>query len=257
MLERKLISEKDSLKVELIQDPNDPIWEEVYQLYCKRFPIASERDSLEDLRKYINFNLDGTFGPDNNPLAKDNNLVAFKSEKVVAVRMIEWIRLEQNYSIGFGSYIFTNPNYRGLGTIMQTHAEQLIKEQSQRNKTSLLGFFSEVNDPQKMNDETLELDRHAMDPHKRIRFFRKRGFEKLDTHYEQPALSLEEEIVPYLSIFFKPKMQAFTKELLASIFLDVVEKYFNLFLDIQNPKETESYKKIEQATQGKNLIQLL
>jgi hypothetical protein len=39
--------------------------------------------------------------------------------------------------------------------------------------------------------------------------------------------------------------------------LDVVDKYFNLFLDIPNPRLNESYKRIEQAVEGKEVLDLI
>lgn len=259
MLERKLLWKKGRQQIELIRDPEDPIWEELYKVYERAFPIDEERDSLENLKKYIRFNIDGRFGPDEDPIARDNNLILKEDGKIVAVRMVEWLRLKFGCSAGFATYTFVPEDLRGNGYSQPLIdiGNQLVKKQARDAKTGHIGFFSEINNPLRMDKRALEIDSRVMNPLKRQLFWRRRGYRRVDAYYEQPAVNEGGEPVRYLDLCFMPEVEKFSEKLPKIIFLDVVDKYFNLFLDIPNPRLNESYKRIEQAVKGKEALDLI
>jgi hypothetical protein len=258
MLERKLLWEKGNQQIELIRDSKDPVWEEIYEVFCKAFPIPEERDSLEALKGYIKNNTDGTFGPDKDPLARDNNLVLKEGGRIVGVRMLEWMNLCFGASCGFETYTFIPEDLRRNGyslPLMET-GNNLVRSQAKGAGTRLLGFFAEINNPFKMGEKELALDNAVMNPLERQVFWSKAGYSRLDTHYEQPAVDGSENPVQYLDLWFKPE-NSDSKGIEPLFFLDAVAKYFSLFLDIDKAVEHPSYKRIESSAREKELIQFI
>lgn len=227
MLGKKILFAEGDVQIELIDDPNDPIWQTIYDKYCKSFLIEDERDPLESLRNSAAYNCDKYH---------DNTLILTKKGEIASVFMVAWIRATESCSFGVGTYLFTDPAYRGLGlaTLLVKQGELLVLKLAEEAKTKLIGFFVEVNNPLKMSHETLDIDNKIMDPFQRIFFWKKRGYKKIDTDYEQPSLVPGGKAVPFLDLYFKPGLPEFETGLPTDLFLTVVLSYFNYLDDITN-----------------------
>lgn len=247
---KTLFAERD-LRIELIQDPDDPVWQTIYEKYCNSFLIDDERESLDSLKKDV---FDSVADPTDD--SKDSLLVMMKNNEVVAVYIINWSKISEKMSAGIGMYLFTDPAYRGKGlaTLLVNCGEVFLKNQAKEAGTELAGVFVEVNNPTKMDNETLALDNKTMDPYQRIIFWKKRGFLKIDFCYEQPALKPQGKTAPYLDLYFKPLQPEFSNGLPKELLLEAMKKYF---FDKSNKAHENSYlDKMNKNLFGKRLVGL-
>ena len=247
---KTLFAERD-LRIELVQDPNDPVWQTVYEKYCNSFLIEDERETLDSLKGYV---FDSAADPTED--SKDSLLVMMKSDEVVAVYIINWSKISEKLSAGIGMYLFTDRAHRGQGlaTLLVNQGEIFLMNQAKEMGTELIGVIVEVNNPFKMDHETLALDNKTMNPYQRIIFWKKRGFLKIDFCYEQPALKPQGKTAPYLDLYFKPLLTEFSNGLPKELLLEAMKKYF--FSEHNKTHENSYLEKMNKNLFGKRLVEL-
>lgn len=107
-------------------------------------------------------------------------------------------------ALGIGAYLGVRKRFRGkgIGTKLITLRDKTLARDAQELNCLLKGLIIQVSDPGLMSAEEIEQD--SMNPWKRERFWKRRGYRKIDFNFIQPPIRIGEPPVEYLSLYMFP-----------------------------------------------------
>lgn len=199
---------------EEITGTDSALFEAFYRMYEAAFPLDEEREPPEAFDAIARSNIDLGVQAEHGPYR----------EMIVAIRAWEGGPLVGGHVFGIatseahracgiaasvqGVYTFFHPDVRGMVPIRS------VVEYSQRTASRVFSpaqfvarqappVLFEVNNPQRMSSEEIELDTRLSGtaPCRRYQFWRRSGFEALEFPYVQPRLREDAAPIDYLDLF--------------------------------------------------------
>lgn len=190
-------------------------------IFVENFPDENERDSLENIIKYIKVN-------EFNSLL--SRIIIYKyNNEIIGGIIFDYFQEISSIAVEF---IVTSKKYsgQGIGTFILNNIVNLLKNKYKKN---IEWLFIEIEDPQKIKIDNLSY----------LYFWKKLHMKIIDFNYIQPALSSEKTPVEHLLLCVKNlKLDVF------SISKEIVKKFIFLYAKhailIENPLSDFSVKKM-------------
>jgi GNAT superfamily N-acetyltransferase len=199
-----------------ISETDDPRLSTAYDLYARIFVLEEEREPLDAFRKILGFNWDRAvqeaFGPLFEQIA-----VAYEPATGAAIGLANYILYAypgQDHSPGSfnGScqfnFLAVDPEHRGKGVagLLLDHIDRQLRSfiLSETGSAAPHAFITiEQNNPARMTEAQRRADLEAagIDPERRLGWWARQGYRRLDFPYQQPPLSADVAACRYLDYF--------------------------------------------------------
>lgn len=201
------------------------------ECYVLEFPDPNERESLENMEKYLQLKHQGWYGNNNYHI-----IIAIQSKQFIGGVVADFLA-EAN--TGVIEFIFVLPQFRqqGIGKILLTDIEnRLILDAKSALGVDLDCIVAEMNDP----FQTSEVEDN-LDPVRRSRLWDKWGYAVLDFPYIQPALSPEQAPVFNLLLLSKIFNRQWQQSVPSDRVKIIVHEYLRWAMRIEEPESRAEY----------------
>ena len=180
-------------------DPNSNEVKQFHDVLVEAFPDHHEREDLEILR----WNLRRGSWTTQDEVCRYHLVVATQDGRAVGGVSFYFYSSEGN-ALGMGSYLAVRSDFRteGLGTKLIDLRNRILSRDALEPNCQLKGLIIQVSDPEFMSAE--EIERDVMNPFERERFWKRRGYRKIDFDFVQPPIRKGEPPVEYLSLYMFP-----------------------------------------------------
>jgi len=201
------------------------------ETYVFEFPDPNERESLENMQRYLNLKASGWYGKNNYHI-----IVAFQEEIPVGGSIMDFLA-EPN--VGIIEFIFIVPQLRnqGIGIKLLNFVESLLIEDAQKNLGKDIDcIVGEMNDPFQLNEVEDNLD-----PALRAIIWHGWGYRVLDFPYIQPALSDSQEPVSNLLLIAKIFRKEWQQAVPSYEVKLIVHEFLYWAMRLENPSNCTEY----------------
>ncbi|GAC1313418.1 MAG: hypothetical protein NVSMB2_01290 [Chloroflexota bacterium] len=214
---------------ELGNNPVDLRWLRHFydDLYCREFPEADERESLDNMVAYLR-----AAGTDANGY---HILLALESSKVVGGSIADYFAPSHAGVIEF-VVVAPGSRGRGWGTALVRQTENLLVVDAERARQKLQYVMAELNDPW-LSVAT----RDVLDPFERARWWDRRGYGRLAFPYVQPPLSSDQASVDHLMLCTRPVARPAETALPADAVLAFVRDYLMYAMRFTDPNVSPDF----------------
>lgn len=216
---------------------NSQFLDQFYELYQKMFVDENERESKENLIKYLSLK-DGAFYGGNS-----YHIFCSMEKNIITGFLVGDYYSEPNS--GVIEFIAVSPDFRNMN-IAKKLIDHFIATIRTDGKKDIDGIFCEV--------DTKELSVSGNPDLTSLMFWKNIGFGVVEIDYVQPALGPEKKSVNDLILLYKDLAG---KGLEASHLLLFVESYMKYAMSIDAPKEKKEYQAIESQLNHRMLIAIL
>ncbi|MGH8556593.1 MAG: GNAT family N-acetyltransferase [Methylococcales bacterium] len=213
-------------------------------LYIREFPDPDERELLANMERYLRLKAEGWYGKNNYHI-----FLLIEGETPVAGSISDYLA---DANSGVIEFLVVSPEYRGrsLGRRLLALTEEKLAEDAKRNCGRSLDYIvGEMNDPYKAGSVPDNLD-----PFERAKIWHRRGYQRLDFPYLQPALSPEQQSVPHLLLMSKVLNPAFANGLLSATVKRIVHEYIRWAMRIDNPEECQEFQAMAKYLDAREII---
>ncbi len=203
-------------------------------IYVPEFPDPDERESLDNMERYLELKAEGWYGKNNYHI-----LVVMEDEKPIAGSITDYLA-EAN--AGVIEFLLVDPEYRGQGIAKQLleFTEATLKKDAQNSLSRDLDLIvGEMNDPFKSGNAHDNLD-----PFERAKIWHKWGYQKLDFPYIQPALSSDQIPVRHLLLMGKILNPDYSTGLPSDLVKLIVHEYLRWAMRIEQPDGCGEYQEM-------------
>jgi hypothetical protein len=217
------------------------------ELYVPEFPDTDERESLENIEKYLELKAKGWYGKNNYHI-----IIATEAGKLVAGAIADFFA-EAN--TGVIEFLVVSPLFRqgGMGKAILSATENLlVNDAKQKLGRDLDCIVCEMNDP----FQPTEI-KDNLDPVKRSLIWHKWGYSGLDFPYIQPALSAEQESVLNLMLIAKIFQKEWSKAIPSQIVKVIVHEYLRWAMRIETPANCAEYQDIAAFLNERDKVNIL
>ena len=182
-----------------IANPNSREVKQFHDVLVDAFPAPCEREDMELLRR----NLRQGSWTDRDEICRYHLIVAREGELVVGGVSFYFYGNVGN-AMGMGSYLAVKNGFRGegIGTELIGLRDRTLSSDALELDCRLKGLIIQVSDPELM--DATEIERDVMDPSKRERFWKRRGYRKIDFDFIQPPIREGESSIECLSLYMFP-----------------------------------------------------
>lgn len=198
-------------------------------LYVPEFPDEDERESLENIRRYLALKAQGWYGRNNYHV-----VVAQRREQGIGLSISDYLAVPKAGVIEF-LVVAGEARGEGFGAKLLAKTEALFVADAARNGDALSCIAAEMNDPFKS-----PLD-DSLDPFRRAVVWGRWGYRRLDFPYVQPALSGNKNAVANLLLMAKPMRHRYRAELPAALVKDLLCQYMIWAMRIADPQANPVY----------------
>jgi GNAT superfamily N-acetyltransferase len=210
-------------------------------IYSSEF-LADERESLENMERYLELREEGWYGRNNYHI-----LVATAEDgRPVAAAILDYLE-EANAGMLEFLVVARRERGRGLGKWL-LDASEAVLERDAREKTgrSLDWIAGEMEDPFLVPPIPLsEAEPGQLDPVARARVWSRWGYRRLRFPYIQPALSSEQNAVENLLLIGKLQRSDYlTQGVPSSVVKSVLHGYMRWAMRIENPEDQTEYRRM-------------
>jgi GNAT superfamily N-acetyltransferase len=168
--------------------------------FVPEFPNRNERESFENIKRYLDHKESGWFGKNNYHV-----VVVLDGDQPVGGSICDYL-VEPN--AGVIEYLVIQPGHRGtgLGGHLLEHTERLLHQDADKGRGRPLDWIlGEMDDPYIAPAPT-----NRFDPFTRVRVWHNWGYRMLDFPYVQPALASDKSAVRTLLLMAKTCSPRFT-----------------------------------------------
>jgi GNAT superfamily N-acetyltransferase len=216
-------------------------------IYVPEFPDSSERESLENMERYLEVKAEGWYQKNNYHI-----LLYLDKGTPIAGSIIDYLA-EPN--VGVIEFLVVSSSLRltGLGKQLLQWTEDTLNEDSRRAGYNGWAYIiAEVNDPFKLNDMP-----DSMDPFQRTMIWHRWGYKKISFPYVQPALSPDKEPVRNLLLLCKPGTSSNLNAIPSTILREAVFGYALWAMRIDNPNDNKECQEMGRYLAEHGIISLV
>ena len=201
-------------------------------LYTAEFPDPDERESLDNMARYLERKADGWYEANNYHI-----VLALSGGSVVAASVSDYLFAP---NAGVIEFLLVSPSARGggLGRAVLDHTESLLRQDARRQgRRGLHGIVAEMNDPRLVSPSVDNLD-----PVTRAKVWHSWGYRGLDFPYVQPALSAEQSPVEELIMICKSLHDEWAGSLAPDVVESVVHEYLRWAMRVHRPDDNPQFR---------------
>jgi GNAT superfamily N-acetyltransferase len=205
-------------------------------LYVAGFPDPNERESLANMKRYLQLRREGWYGPNHYHI-----MLALDGDRTVAASVSDYLATP---NCGVIEFLLVEEAMRGHGIGRMLHdatVEALGADARRTDRNGLDGVVIELNDPFRVAPQD---DNH--DPFERALIWNSWGYGRLCFPYVQPALSDEQAPVTCLLLAMKPIAPALQREAPSSLVGEVLEGYLRWAMRIDEPERDPTFAAMKQ-----------
>lgn len=182
-----------------IKHPNNDKPIQFHDLLVDAFPDPYSREDINNLRHNL---MEGSW-ENGDEICRYHIIVAQIDNQIVGGTSFYFYK-NRDIALGMGAYLAVKKEFwgNGIGTKLIKIRDETISRDAGEFNCSPLGLIIQASDPELMSEE--EIRRDPMDPWKREKFWKKRGYRKIAFNFIQPSIRLGEPPVEYLSLYMFP-----------------------------------------------------
>jgi hypothetical protein len=197
------------------------------------FPDEDERESLENIEKYLRLKQEGKYGANNYHV-----IVACDGDKPIAGSIFDYL-VEPN--AGVIEFLLVSPGQRqgGLASRLLGQTESALAADAQRAGRELDWIAAELDDPFRVS-----LAESGFDPFTRGSIWHRWGYRMLDFRYVQPALSPEKSPATTLLLAAKTLSPEFAASIPTARVLSFLREYMVWAMRIEKPATDPVYREM-------------
>ncbi len=216
------------------------------EVYEREFPDSDERESLQNITRYLELKAEGWYGRNNYHV-----VVAYRGESAVGGCILDYL---DEPNAGVIEFVFAAASVRGegVGRRLMAEAQRLAAQDAQRHGRALQWIAAEMNDPFLPSSV-----RDNMDPFLRARIWDRWGFGVLDCPYVQPALSAEQQPVDGLVLIAKCFDPAWRTDVPTPQVAALVAAYMQWAMRIETPAGHPQFRALAGWLQGRSAVRWL
>jgi GNAT superfamily N-acetyltransferase len=202
------------------------------ELYTASFPDADERESLENMLRFLELKREGWYGPNGYHIA-----LMLDGESVVAASVSDYF---DDPNCGVIEFILVDAQARGRGLGRRMHEATLALLQADARSSGRAGLdfmFIELNDPFRVPPAD-----DNFDPFERAMLWDRWGYGRLCFPYVQPALSERQRPVDCLLLAAKPLVPQLAAGFPSDLVRRSVEAYLIWAMRIPHPRNDVSFR---------------
>ena len=214
-----------------LKDDIDTLTTFYHTVYVREFPDPDERESLENMCRYLRLKACGWYGQNNYHI-----LIAEKDGEKVGLCVSDY---SAGANAGIIEFLVVIPEARGsgLGKRLLDRTERVIEADAARAYASLpVGIAAEMNDPFQTD---LLADNY--DPFERAALWDRWGYRRVHMPYVQPALSADQAPVTTLLLVFKPVHPHTVTEIDPTTVRNLLHDYLVYAMRIEKPEENPEF----------------
>jgi len=216
-------------------------------LYVGEFPDPDERESRENMERYLALKAQGWYGRNNYHI-----LLAEEDGRPVAGAILDYLA-EAN--AGVLEFLVVAPHRRGvgLGTRVLGQAEQQLEQDAQRAGAGGVDCIAaEINDPFLPASV-----RDNIDPFDRTAIWAAWGFGVLDFPYVQPALSVAQKPVSCLLLGVKIFRPEYREGVPTPTVDTIVHEYLRWAMRIETPESNTEFQEIRRYLRERRSVPVI
>lgn len=194
-------------------------------LYVAGFPDANERESLANMKHYLELRRQGWYGENNYHI-----VLALDGERTVAASVSDYLAKP---NCGVIEFLLVDESLRGAGIGKKVHAAtvEILNDDARRvGRGAIDGIVIELNDPFQVAPQD-----DNYDPFERALIWDRWGYKRVCFPYVQPALSEEQEPVTCLILGMKPMATRLQHEVPSTLVCDVLSEFMRWAMRIDDP----------------------
>jgi GNAT superfamily N-acetyltransferase len=231
-----LFSGSDLPMVELTNSPQDKeLLRHFYrELYAHEFPDPNERESLENMERYLELKAQGWYKKNNYHI-----IISFQDGKPIAGAIADFLATANT---GVLEFLVVAPEFRekGIGKALLKATENLLREDArQKLERELDCIVGEMNDPFQTTKA-----KNNLDPAGRALIWNKWGYGGLDFPYVQPALSDSQQPVCNLLLIAKIFREAWSRSIPSQTVKAIVHEYLRWAMRLETPDDCAEYREM-------------
>ena len=213
------------------------------ETYVAQFPIADERESLENMTEYLRRKTSGWYGRNNYHI-----VLGFHDGRPQAGSITDYLA-EPNAGVIEFLTIADSLRQHGRGRQLLEATEQRLAEDAARSGRALDCIVAEMNDPFKPGGAA-----DSLDPFTRAAIWDKWGYRKLDFPYIQPALSREQAPVTGLLLLVKACRPDYASGIPAATMESILREYMRWAMRIEEPEQLDAYRRMRDAIDQRDIV---
>jgi hypothetical protein len=201
------------------------------ELYVASFPDANERESLANMKRYLELKSQGWYGRNCYHI-----MLGLEADKVVAASVSDYLAKP---NCGVIEFILVGQLSQGRGNGKTMHAATiaaLTADARRAGRDDIDGIVIELNDPFQVAPQN-----DNYDPFERAMIWSGWGYGRLCFPYVQPALSSEQEPVTCLLLAIKPIAAQLQHEVPSAQVRDIVHEYLRWAMRIKRPARDPTF----------------
>ena len=203
------------------------------------FPDPDERESLENIQKYLWLKQRGELGANNYHV-----LVVLDGDAVVAGSVSAYL---EKPSAGAIEYLFVNPEQRGKGLAnhLLEATEHTLAADAESARRAIELIIAEIQDPFRTPRSGA-----AFDPFKRAAIWHRWGYRVMDFPYVQRALTPQQATVDTLLLITRTFSAEFEQSIPPDRVLTVLHEYLRWVMQIPVPREEPTFAAMAEHLSG-------
>jgi hypothetical protein len=205
------------------------------EIYEKGLPDPNERESLENMKRYLKLKKEGWYGDNSYHI-----ILVLEGDKIIAGSVSDYLAFP---NCGVIEFILVNDDIRGRGIGKKLHdatLEAFNGDARNNGYPHIEGVAIELNDPYQVAPSD-----DYCDPFERAMIWDRWGYRRLRFPYTQPALSEDQSQVSCLLLAMKFDASKYRAGLPSPLVLDVLEGYSKWAMRIQDPKSHPVFKSMQ------------
>jgi len=226
---------------------DDRLLERLYRgLYVAQFPNPDERETLDNIRRYLQLKGEGWYGKNNYHV-----IALFDGDDPVGISVSDYLYAG---NAGVIEFIATSPGRRrgGLGAALLAATEAALAGDARAGGAGPLAcVVAEMNDPYACHS----LDDN-LDPFLRARIWDGWGYRRLDFPYVQPALSPDQKPVNNLLLMVKPLAPGWRDGLPGETVAAILRGYMRWAMRIDAPERNFEYCRMARHLEAAGVVTL-
>jgi GNAT superfamily N-acetyltransferase len=215
-------------------------------LYIAGFPDANERESLANMKRYLQLRREGWYGPNNYHI-----ILALDGDRTVAASVSDYLAKP---NCGVIEFLLVDESIRGsgIGKMVHTATIEVLDADAHRiGRSGVDGIVIELNDPFRVAPQD-----DNYDPFERAMIWDRWGYGRLCFPYVQPALSDEQEPVTCLLLGMKPIAPSLKDQVPAATLCDVLEGYLRWAMRIDEPELDPTFAAMKQFLSNTSTVHI-
>lgn len=246
---REVVDPAKTVIRELVTGKHDIfLLEQAYrELFVPEFPNPDERESLENMKRYLHAKKRGWYRSNNYHIH-----LLMHGEQPIGMSVSDYL---YSPNVGVIEFLVIDSTWgrKGLGKYLLDITEERLRDDALESsrREPLEWIVAEMDDPFRSMEDRLRIN-----PFARAVIWDKWGYSKMDFEYVQPALSKQQSAVENLMLIAKSCKTPESPAIKSSQLAAVLHEYMYWAMRIENPKENDQFQKMAAEIEQRDTVPL-